>query len=995
MPSTASRPPAGGHGGPRPGSQDLAGIRQRWIDSLVDRVTKHFWPTGADCLAVIGTGRIGQTARDPAADIASWTERQLAITRALLTTHIAKHDLEAHPAEEIATALRLADLVVGAPHDIVSRLIEPITNKVRSFGMPGPRWWDVVGWDLLLLELWTAERLTTAPAAAVKVELQHLWSVPEGLAKILVARPAEPYDWLPPALDEGSETGVATAVLRAYHQQTPAQASGAEAGNSDGGTRRAEANDDDDLVLIGRTDLVELRDHIRLFRVLERLLQRLNESAQDAESAAVAHSLTRDSDAWRADFGHLCKGLTAFEVELLKGVSDDDRYRDRCLEAGGQVHLLEVWGPDALPPTGRYDRRPAPPWIRDQILHGGARFWHGREGPYVVWLATAETDEHERLYERLLDGAVRLARWTDGPVEHIDLQLDTESSLLSCPFVFDLNHAESAWKMLLLASVGGTRLIVLRITEREELAIIGATCVPLPSHLREELSKSAVRALRATVGDDLWALRMAFISTDDDAVGGIFQACERAKGEDLLDDMTTDPPVGVPELKWRAFQEASRALARVRASDVHARIGHKSVPPTASLASAINRRARAREAARPSGPAAFEGFDPDLGADVLPADTAFVHLYLYSGLLGCVWVTRTPHSLRRGRIDLSYVAVDAIDRLVRQFHATGPERAAFPLRVALLDSVLDSLVPIAEQLSTTFQPLGIRHLIISPIAPMDLVPLHASRIAHAPSAPALLDVFDEIIYAPSIRILTTAARRQRASTQRPLLVAYAGSGHEELAGARAELNGLRTLYGDAEVLIGPDATPSAVIAAGRRASRLHIACHGYTSSERWANGLVLAGDGSGPHDVLTVADVLADGDLAGVDVAVLLACHTGGHRPTGPVLHTPRGLDAAFFARGAQSVVSTLWEVGDVAALVFASSFHTALDLGVRPARAYRRALELLRHGEDIPCDAVTDRACSLLDHEHPGWREAIRAQRRYGVWSWGALKFTGSPWTR
>jgi hypothetical protein len=501
--------------------------------------------------------------------------------------------------------------------------------------------------------------------------------------------------------------------------------------------------------------------------------------------------------------------------------------------------------------------------------------------------------------------------------------------------------------------------------------------VSLPSAICDSLRDTAIEAIRSKVGTDVAFLPRLLLPSAEEMTAAVFAACETARGEELLDQIHAEPPPGVPATKWRDFQDASRELAR----------SHARRASPALSEGARDRVVRARAEARL--PVRSRPATPDAAA--LPPHSAFVHLHptlgvseAAPGFLSAVWLARTPAGLQHGRTALGRVDTAAIERIIRELSGSDASSRPAAERPALVETLRRALAEVAGPLRDTFTPLGVRRLIISAAPPLDLAPLHAAPTGRTPDSPVLADVFDEVVYAPSLRVLAASGRQRVRRPGRPLLVMPGPNG---LPGATAELALLRAVYPQADVLEHEQATPSAVVERSRHATRLHIACHGHVADDRWLNGLEMAGS-----EVLTVADILADGDLRGVDVAVLNACHTSVHRSHGPLVQTPRGLDAALLACGASVVISTLWEVRDDTAVVFAGVLHASMAAGTGAAVAYKRACALLR-GTLSPDDPSMAEARELLDREYPRWRRVVERGRARGVWTWAAFRMAGSSW--
>jgi CHAT domain-containing protein len=143
-------------------------------------------------------------------------------------------------------------------------------------------------------------------------------------------------------------------------------------------------------------------------------------------------------------------------------------------------------------------------------------------------------------------------------------------------------------------------------------------------------------------------------------------------------------------------------------------------------------------------------------------------------------------------------------------------------------------------------------------------------------------------------------------------------------------------------LTGRAATESAVRARLPRARLVHLATHGYAfaSDARARDSFVALAADPASDGLLTAGELLDAAALAlAADLVVLSACQTGLGRATdaeGPV-----GLARAFLARGARSVLVSLWSVSDAATALLMRRFY-AHWLGDRDrpgkAEALRRA---------------------------------------------------------
>jgi CHAT domain-containing protein len=165
-----------------------------------------------------------------------------------------------------------------------------------------------------------------------------------------------------------------------------------------------------------------------------------------------------------------------------------------------------------------------------------------------------------------------------------------------------------------------------------------------------------------------------------------------------------------------------------------------------------------------------------------------------------------------------------------------------------------------------------------------------------------------------------------------------------LRGSLEEANAIRAAAGDIDVLTlqGTDANRDTVLSGGlNRYEILHFATHGILDDEEPAlSGLVLSGfsaDGRGLNRFLRSQD------SAGLDLqarlVVLCGCETG----LGRLVHGEGllGLSRAFFYAGANQVVSTLWQVPDLATAALMGHFYRALLQDNIPAPAALRQAQL------------------------------------------------------
>ena len=354
------------------------------------------------------------------------------------------------------------------------------------------------------------------------------------------------------------------------------------------------------------------------------------------------------------------------------------------------------------------------------------------------------------------------------------------------------------------------------------------------------------------------------------------------------------------------------------------------------------------------------------------------------------WVGATSTyawTVAHGRLSWVRLAPSAqIEQAARSLHDAMRSYASTPVGVRLDSSaVLYRLVfaPLRAQLT------GTREITIVPDGPLHYVPFSTLRDATAVDKPYVAQVF-AVAFAPALRLLSRPPSRPPAawSDSRMLLVAdpiYSaddprlhraastrsdGAGRlsdllrvrggvdprnlERLVSSARESEQIRALPGlrHVDLLEGMNATRANVLARNLADYRfIHFASHGIIDSEiPQLSALILgAWDRNGP-----VADqYVRAGDLLALtidaEVVVLSACDTALGRQFGS--EGPVGLRYAALARGARSVVASLWPVADAMAADLMTDMYryitvdgypvaTALSAALRAALVRSPALD-------------------------------------------------------
>ncbi len=163
----------------------------------------------------------------------------------------------------------------------------------------------------------------------------------------------------------------------------------------------------------------------------------------------------------------------------------------------------------------------------------------------------------------------------------------------------------------------------------------------------------------------------------------------------------------------------------------------------------------------------------------------------------------------------------------------------------------------------------------------------------------------------------------------------AGLDLKPLPRSRDELRAVsRRFRGEPQVLIGEAATEKAFHETARRGAAVtHFATHTVVAQAGERGAAVLLSPGEGDDGLLYPSEIAAS--AVDSSLVVLAACSTAfAAAEDGRALTSITG---SFLAAGAESVLATLWDVGDQPTAVFMSHFYDFLSRGLSPAEALRR----------------------------------------------------------
>lgn len=204
-----------------------------------------------------------------------------------------------------------------------------------------------------------------------------------------------------------------------------------------------------------------------------------------------------------------------------------------------------------------------------------------------------------------------------------------------------------------------------------------------------------------------------------------------------------------------------------------------------------------------------------------------------------------------------------------------------------------------------------------------------------------------IVYAPSATAWGFLRRRQPAVSDRALVLGDPAGSIGSLEGAKREATMVASRLGTT-ALLGTDACERLIHDLDPKVDLLHIAAHArYDGANPLFSFIALAPEGERYDGNLEAQEILADVDLAGVNLVVMSACSTAAGKPSAG--DDIVGLTRALLHAGTPAVLSTLWEIDDVASTALMDAFYERFVSGLPVADALREAQLSMLRGDVFP----------------------------------------------
>jgi len=820
-------------------------------------------------------------------------------------------------------------------------------STYRLGRFPGPPWWDAVVTEVSFLECWADRASRSAPRPEVEDLLRSRWLVEEKAIPII-------------AEGLGDPGAGPLAVIEAHAARSPMIARvRKEAENTMAQTRAAVPAE-----FANHRKIAELRSAVGFFYVLEDLRKTLDEgpgeqeAREELEELSVEIKKTTREEVMR---------LSTLESLGMSRVPDFEQTLQEVVERTRKSFHVPALAPELVIPNGLSDRfhghTLVTDHLTDDVFSAGGRSGLLAWGPTAyMWLVL---EKHEVPREELLPLGLGAPAGAEVPFDLI-LQVAADEDDPLC-MSYQLGHSDETRRWLAMLALSGRITVdVFEIDDDNRLRLLLRATHEV-GELIEELRPRIAAVVEHADPEPL----LTGNELEEHVIAG-FGLSENAKSELLLtlasDVEAADRDVLASRRKlldahvsraWTLYTHGNRSGAEARVEEA--------MRAYAKARSRVERKPRQRLD------------DPQAAHRALVADfacegRAVVHYNFKSNHIQGFW------SANEGE-DHGWISGEQID-LADLVAAAKPWLED---KHGDVEELLAAAAPVADELAEALSEVEVDEVLIIPWAVLNGLPFAA-----VPLEEGTLGDRYRISYAPSLamlRPLVDAGDSPKASVE--MIAAHDGS----LRWAGPEVAAAGTVYPGA--VVTPDRSPrEQVIEAIERGRIVHLATHGeWWRDDPFASSLDLRS--GGPFDRhISAAEIYRDVDLHGAELVTLSACDTGRSPSLSQGIETYSGLDAAFLAKGSKAVISTLWPIDDLAAMLFMTNLHAELALATPLSEAFQRSVDLVRSGQlkSLPADHPVATALDAVGVE---WRRATaeRAEAFRTARYWAAFKLSGVPW--
>jgi CHAT domain-containing protein len=659
-------------------------------------------------------------------------------------------------------------------------------------------------------------------------------------------------------------------------------------------------------------------------------------------------------------------------------------------ESGNNALGIEIGGPVDTINGKEY----VPSWIRDYIFSAGGRFSQNSIGPIAYLQIAFEQGECDFISNRI--GLCEPEISEDELL--LPMQIDDGSKdPLYVSFRFSLSYPESLRTLMLAVCTQCFRLDLLRTDKGGDLSLIGSFNVELPEAIVRTLRNTALQKLRDNFRNSPECVREAMAAQMSEPVYGFLQY-ENAKSLEVMLE-TASLPTRIPDSckeLWLDFARIRERVLRLEKQRVNKLELNDMEAAQSTAQRLVIQRKRLKVIEQKLRGRDQQGVDELLSkasletiAEVLgSSDRCFAHLGFERGDLKCCYLFAHDGKVQVSEIVFPEWDLDKSLRVVNGWLEAKTERDA----KSSLSKMLQYLgKTVGNPIHLTLSRSGIRHLVVSPSWFLLLIPLHCLSLKTTGGDVCLMDSFDSLTYAPSLRFL----HRNKAPHPGGDRTVYAYSPCEDpLPCVNIEAQLVSHFMSNSRMVVGKRATPNQFLRTAVNSSFIHAACHGdWVPHDPLQSSLVLSNGRQG-NSLLSAARIQADGDFKNVSLVTLSACDTGRFFQPSHTFQEYRGIDGIFMAKGARAVISTLWSVDDVAAALVMSRMYYELSRNETIDHALSIAVKQLRRGflENMPQDPAFSMA---LDQYFSEWRKKVRLageSYKHPI-TWGAFRASGITW--
>jgi CHAT domain-containing protein len=703
------------------------------------------------------------------------------------------------------------------------------------------------------------------------------------------------------------------------------------------------------------------------------------------ESKFLARAASIASDAWDQCVAWQ-EALSLSEKVIIHEQEEQELRRRRWLDAYLGIYHISPLLPNAIPDIispGKVP--PISDFVNYTVFDLGARITQDYSGPLGLWRIVVETDEEEDGFNLSQRGPRQVGVSSDGNSANLTVVLEQgdTNDPIHADFHFALDDPRGAIRLLIVA-LAGVRLDVYRLRHHRELRYAGSATIQFPAGSLESLISRVDETFACAEAARPDTSPFAILTHIDDQVPILFAMADNAKSEDMLFDIGLFD--GSPDDDdFLAVSSARSALAISELARVSAELDDDdtSIP-----------RARAEKSRnqyhilRQKSPRMLGRQASALVSEIVTSGRSLVQFANVEGYLDSFVVIPKEDGPSIEHVDLSHVTVEKVQEISDLWLSLVSSGSPWHQAADALDTMLqwigsDIMTPVNEVL----QAADVQHVIFCPTRALEPVPLHAAPVG----TKAIADAY-RVSYAPSAAILSQLAAAPTTKSGLDLVVESTGTYAPSnlrlpvLQGAAQEAQALQEIAPSARIIQDADATPEAVLAAIAGSHVAHLTGHGRSHADELASGLWLTGS-TRSSSLLSAARVHAGPLLRDTSLVILSACETARHPLEGQATQAWRGLDSAFLSRGVRSVISSLWEISDLAALIYSIAFHSRLNGGATIADAHSTATAALRTGN------VDTGTGALLDLVQPRWRTDMEIFDLHRAYWWSAYRLSGVCW--